>query len=167
VSGCKLDITSQTRREGVNIFMASLRRGSHACLLPLGPFDNEATRQPRRRRSALRQPGIVPGHDAVEYSIVRRIDAVRRTINTQLGATWAGGSKMYARPRTWHGLRRRIGSLLKHKALAGLEIDMLDILLSSALAQPSYHRHSYMATATCTKYLICTPPNPSEPPVGA
>jgi hypothetical protein len=137
----------------VNIFMASLRRGSHACILPLGPFDNEATRQPRGRRSALRQPGIVPGHDAVECSIARRIDAVRHTINTQLHATWADGSRMYARPRTWHGLRRRIGSLLSHKALAGLEIDMLDILLFSALAQPSCHRHRYTTTGTCTSAL--------------
>lgn len=92
----------------------------------------------------IRQRGNAPAAwDAVECSQARRVDAVRRAMNTQLHATWAEGSRMYARPRTcktWHGLRRRIGSLLNHTALAGLEIDMLDTLLlcpHSAIAPPS------------------------------
>lgn len=49
--------------------------------------DNEATRQPRGRRFALRQAGVVPGHHAVECSRAVRVDAVRRTMNTHLDAT--------------------------------------------------------------------------------
>jgi hypothetical protein len=47
----------------------------------------EATRQPRGRRPALRQAGVVPGHHAVECSRAVRVDAVRRTMNTHLDAT--------------------------------------------------------------------------------
>ena len=50
-------------------------------------FDNEATRQPRGRRFAPRQTGVVPGHHAVECSRAVRVDAVRRTMNTHLDAT--------------------------------------------------------------------------------
>jgi hypothetical protein len=125
----------EARREGVDIFMASLPRGLHARILSLALGRPSTTRQRAIRvggaQAGWHRPGIMRSC-AVEGD--RRVDAVRRAMGAQLDATQAESSRMQNvhRRRTWHRPRRRIGSLLNRKVLARLEMVTLDILLFSA-----------------------------------